>query len=323
MKRTPIGMLALLLILALLAGCSSKSTDQVTEEFAWNAAATDMEAPGETYAAAPAATGGNLSLESNSANGSTTIPQADVNRKLIKNVWLTAETEDFDGLMAGVTSRISQLGGYVENQEAYSGSAYRNSGSCRADLTIRIPADQLANFVSQVSEISNVTSSRESAEDVTLSYADTESRKKALETEQDRLLELMEQAETTEDLLAIESRLTDVRYQLESAASQLKLYDSLVSYSTVYLTVEEVQKLTPVQELSTWGKITTGFRENLQTLGDGLLGLLVFLTAGLPYWIPLALLALLCSFLIRRHRRKKQAAQPPQENRSHTAPPEA
>lgn len=45
MKRTPIGMLALLLILALLAGCSSKSTDQVTEEFAWNAAATDMEAP--------------------------------------------------------------------------------------------------------------------------------------------------------------------------------------------------------------------------------------------------------------------------------------
>ena len=85
MKRTPIGMLALLLILALLAGCSSKSTDQVTEEFAWNAAATDMAAPGETYAAAPAATGGNLSLESNSANGSTTIPQADVNRKLIKN----------------------------------------------------------------------------------------------------------------------------------------------------------------------------------------------------------------------------------------------
>ena len=73
--------------------------------------------------------------------------------------------------MAGVTSRISQLGGYVENQEAYYGSAYRNSGSCRADLTIRIPADQLANFVSQVSEISNVTSSRESAEDVTLSYA--------------------------------------------------------------------------------------------------------------------------------------------------------
>lgn len=221
MKRTPIGMLALLLILALLGKVQQQSTDQVTEEFAWNARYR-LEAPGRNLCRRPCRHWRKSIPGTNTANGSTTIPQADVNRKLIKNVWLTAETEDFDGLMAGVTSRISQLGGYVENQEAYYGSAYRNSGSCRRDLTIRIPADQLANFVSQVSEISNVTSSRESAEDVTLSYADTESRKKALETEQDRLLELMEQAETTEDLLAIESRLTDVRYQLESARVSAK-----------------------------------------------------------------------------------------------------
>lgn len=70
-----------------------------------------------------------------------------------------------------------------------------------------------------------------------------------------------------EDLLTIEARLTDVRYELESAASQLKLYDSLVSYSTVYLTIEEVQKLTPVQEQSTWERISTGFWENLQIFG--------------------------------------------------------
>ncbi len=318
MKRTPMGVLALLLALALLAGCSSNSTSKSMQEIAPDIAAPGMEAPGEAHAAT-AATNENLFLESSSATGSTPLPQADANRKLVKNVWLTAETEDFAGLMEGINSRISQLGGYVENQETYYGSAYRDSGSCRADLTIRIPVDQLAAFVSQVSEISNVTNSRESAEDVTLSYADTESRKKALETERDRLLELMEQAETTEDLLAIESRLTDVRYQLESAASQLKLYDNLVSYSTVYLTVEEVQKLTPIQELSTWEKITTGFQENLQALGDGLLSLLVFLIAGLPYWIPLALLAFLCGFLIRRHRRKRKAATP---QNGPTSPPE-
>lgn len=318
MKRTPMGVLALLLALALLAGCSSNSTNKSMQEIALDIAAPGMEAPSEAHAATAAANE-NLFLESSSVTGSTPLPQADANRKLVKNVWLTAETEDFAGLMEGINSRISQLGGYVENQETYYGSAYRDSGSCWADLTIRIPVDQLAAFVSQVSEISNVTNSRESAEDVTLSYADTESRKKALETERDRLLELMEQAETTEDLLAIESRLTDVRYQLESAASQLKLYDNLVSYSTVYLTVEEVQKLTPIQELSTWEKITTGFQENLQALGDGLLSLLVFLIAGLPYWIPLVLLAFLCGFLIRRRRRKRKAATP---QSGPTSPPE-
>ena len=238
----------------------------------------------------------------------------------MKTAWITAETEDFSSLTEGVTSRISQLGGYVENQETYYGSSYRDSGSRRSELVIRIPADQLAAFTSQIAEISNVISSRESAEDVTLTYADTESRKKALETQRDRLLELMAKAETMEDLLTIEARLTDVRYELESAASQLKLYDSLVSYSTVYLTIEEVQKLTPVQEQSTWERISTGFWENLQILGRVLLNCLIFLVTGLPYWIPLGLLVFLCCFLVRRHRKAKAAR--PQKDTPHNAPPE-
>ena len=92
-----------------------ESTDQVTEEFAWNAAATDMEAPGETYAV-PLLPLAEIYPWNPTLQTAATIPQADVNRKLIKNVWLTAETEDFDGLMAGVTSRISQLGGYVKTR---------------------------------------------------------------------------------------------------------------------------------------------------------------------------------------------------------------
>ena len=56
-----------------------------------------------------------------------------------------------------------------------------------------------------VSEIGNVTQKNESVEDVTLQYVDVESRKKALETEQERLMELLSSAENMEDLLAIES----------------------------------------------------------------------------------------------------------------------
>ena len=262
MKRTPFGILALLLALTLLAGCSSNTSKSLAED-AWETPAFAQEAVGDL---ALPASNGTMSTEASPEAASAT-PEVATNRKLVKTAWITAETEDFSSLTEGVTSRISQLGGYVENQETYYGSSYRNSGSRRSELVIRIPADQLAAFTSQIAEISNVISSRESAEDVTLTYTDTESRKKALETQRDRLLELMAKAETMEDLLTIEARLTDVRYELESAASQLKLYDSLVSYSTVYLTIEEVQKLTPVQEQSTWERISTGFRENLQILG--------------------------------------------------------
>ena len=66
-------------------------------------------------------------------------------------------------------------------------------------------------------------------ENVTLQYVSTESRVKALETEQTRLLELLENAETMEDLLTIEARLTDVRWELENYASQLRVLDNQVN----------------------------------------------------------------------------------------------
>ena len=100
------------------------------------------------------------------------------------------------------------------------GSRYRY-----ADLTLRIPVEKLAEFTAAVNSLSNVVSSSRNTEDVTLQYVDTESRVKTLETERDRLLELMEQAETMSDLLEIESRLTEVRGELERYASQLKVLD--------------------------------------------------------------------------------------------------
>ncbi len=317
MKRASLAILALVLTLALLAGCSSNTAKSQAED-AWETPTFAQEVTGDL--AFPASNGA-MSTEASPAAGASAAPEVAANRKLVKTVWITAETEDFSSLTEGITSRISQLGGYVENQETFYGSSYRNSGSRRSELVIRIPADQLAAFTSQVAEISNVVTSQESAEDVTLTYTDTESRKKALETQRDRLLELMAKAETMEDLLTIEARLTDVRYELESAASQLKLYDSLVSYSTVHLTIEEVQQLTPVQEQSTWEKVSTGFRKNLHTLGDVLLNCLIFLVTGLPYWVPLGLLVFLCCFLLRRHRKAKAARS--QKDVPHNPSPEA
>ena len=272
MKRT--AFFALFWILVLLAGCSSNSAGS----------AGDMQPPAE---AAPGLSTEAAAGEETAADSHSVSMSSDPGRKLIRTVWLTAETENFSGLMEQVSSHTTQLGGYVESQEADYGNASDQAQARRADLTIRIPAEQLQTFVGRISELSHILRSRETAEDITLTYADTESRMAALETERDRLMALMEQAETMEDLLAVESRLTEVRYQLESTGSQLKLYDNLVSYSTVY------------------------FRENLSSLGSGLASLLVFLAAGTPYWVPLALLALLLFLLVRRLRKRAKAGSPP------------
>mgnify|MGYP002226154573 CR=1 FL=1 len=83
---------------------------------------------------------------------------------------------------------------------------------------------------------------------MTLTYVDLQSHRDALQTEQERLLQLLEQAESIEDIITIEQRLSDVRYQLESMESQLRSYDNQVDYSTVYLYIDEVEVYTPVEE---------------------------------------------------------------------------
>ena len=108
-----------------------------------------------------------------------------------------------------------------------------------------------------------MTNKQESVEDVTLSYADVESRKKTLLVEQERLWALLEKADTTEAIITLESRLSEIRYQLESYESQLRLMENQVSYSTVNLYVEEVILLTPTEEETVGSRIRRGFSENL------------------------------------------------------------
>ena len=136
-----------------------------------------------------------------------------------------------------------------------------------------------------------VTSTREETENVTLQYVSTKSRVEALETEQKRLLELLEEAGSMEDLLTIESRLTDVRWELENYASQLRVLDNQVDYSTVYLNINEVDKPKAVTERTVWQKIGDGFSENAGDMWDGLVNAFIWMLTMIPYLIPLALIA--------------------------------
>ncbi|MBE6945845.1 MAG: DUF4349 domain-containing protein [Ruminococcaceae bacterium] len=244
-------------------------------------------------------------------------------QKLIKTVSIDTQTEDMDTLLNELSIQIDRLGGYVENREVYNGSAYSRNVSRWASLIVRVPVENLNQLVQEVQGVSNVIRHNENVDDVTLRYVDTASHKAALETEYDRLMVLLEKAETMADLLEIEARLTDVRYELENITSQLRVYDNKITYATVNLSIEEVQKLTPVAEPSVGQRISGGFMESLADVGEGLLDLLVFLLANSPQILLWAAILLGVFFLIRYMRRKKRARkQREQENRSRQIPGE-
>ena len=301
LKKWMVGALAAAVVAGSLAGCGQKASMQKERYESVNNAVYEMEETG-AYDSAPMALSAN---QRSAAAGSASQPLPQ-NRKWVITMSLSAETGDLDAALDAVLVKVSQMEGYVESQSVSGGSA--GSGRHRyANLTLRIPANVVDGFVEEVAGLTNLVSSSRNVQDITLTYSDTAGRVTALETEQARLLELMEQAENMSDLLEIEARLTEVRYQLENYASTLRLYDNQVDYATVSLYISEVEKYTPVEEPGFWEKITSGLADSIVNLGETIVASITWLIIDLPYLAVIALVVWLITALTKRSLRKRKA----------------
>lgn len=302
--------LAILMALSLLAGCSAKAANDSADSAMMKSEYSmsyDAEY-GYVVESTPAASG----IYDTSENPDSSTDVSVTEQKIIKTVDVTAETEDMDTLLASIAEKVAELGGYMERQEVYNGSAYSSRRNRNADMTIRIPVEKLNGFMDQVAGLSNVVNKTESIDDVTLTYVATESRVKALETEEERLLELLAKAESMSDLLEIESRLTEVRYELESYTTQLLVLQNKVSYSTVNLYVSEVVEYTPVAEETVWQRISGGFMDSLEGIWNGVVEIFVFLAANLPYLVVIGAVGTVVVLrLLRSGKKRKNKVQPP------------
>ena len=298
--NTTMKLIALLLALTMLAGCGSSSSPAMKNEMA-------MDMPMATESAMMAS--GTLSGASDSV-----AQEVSTDQKLIKRVNMDAETEDLEALLPLLMEEISALGGYIESQEIYNGSSYASYRHRNAQLTIRVPAENLNGLVDQVKGASNVISYSESVEDVTLTYVDMETRILVLETERDRLLELMEKAENMSDLLQIEARLTQVRGNLESINSQLKVLQNQVSYATIELYISQVKVYTEVEEQTVWQRIGSGFVKNLKNIGEDLVDFFVWGVTYSPQLILWAGILTVAVILLRRKPWKKKVKAAPRND---------
>lgn len=295
-NRILAAVLAVLLLLSLTA-CAAKSASSgyAAYENAYDAAAPMAPAEG-IYDA---------------GSGNSALPEVS-NRKLIKTVRMEAETQDLDVLLGQLDEQVALLGGYMEERNVRNGGTYSGSSYRYANLTIRIPASMADSFIAKVEDYSNITSSSQSVEDITLQYVAVQSRVDALEAEQARLLELMEQAENMAELLDIEARLTDVRYELEYVASQMRTYDNLVDYATIHLSISQVRELTPPEPEGFFSRIGNGFVENLKDVGHGIVEVFIWFITGIPYFVVLGIIAAVIVIVCRKlpKRKKKQKDTP-------------
>lgn len=233
---------------------------------------------------------------------------APVERKLIRNVSMNLETREFDALTKSISDAVTFFGGYMEQADVSGNSLYWSGerSSRYSNITARIPENKLDAFLTEVSRQGNVTYKNESVQDVTLQYTDITSRKKTLQMEQERLWELLEKAESVDAVIALEARLSEVRYQLESIESQLRTLDNQIVYSTVYLSIQEVQVLTSTDPDTIPVRIQKGLSRSFNTLKISSVDFLVWFISSLPILAVFAVLVFIAVIIFKKPLKRRK-----------------
>lgn len=246
-------------------------------------------APGEPDAPTDAAQGGSEIYQNTRA-------------KLIRRAELNIQTEQFDQSVQALNQLVSECGGYFEMASINGGGRRDAYASRSGEYIVRVPAEKYGQFFHSAGDLGYVTSSTESSEDVGERYYDTEARLKTQRTKQERLLALLERAETMEDIIALESALSDVEYQIEMYSSELNRFDALIGFSTFTLYIHEVGQITQeVGEASSLGqRMAAGVEASFRNLVKGFQDLLVWVSYHLFLTVILAAVLAVAVVLGRR-----------------------
>lgn len=207
--------------------------------------------------------------------------QSDIYQKLIKRVYMQMESTDFESDISSIKNQVAAVGGYVESLSLTGNSLTEHNAVRDSNMIIRIPEDKLDDFLNAAEAIGNIRYKSEEITDITLQYIDTEEHLKSLRQEQERLAILMNQAENIEDILQIESRLSQIRYEVESYASQIKIYDNQINYSTIDLSIREV-KIYSTQKDGILTRMLNGMRNNFDFISHFLINMVVLFVSSLP-----------------------------------------
>lgn len=308
--------LAVLLTAIVLAGCgSSGKSEAAAESAAYDAgsykrsndfvtADTSAELDGDYEEA--------VAEEAPVSRSAETVTEADVKDQgsmIIRNANISMDVDDLNVFSENLKRTVNSYKGYIEsaNVNDYDSDYSENRYGY---FTVRIPAERLDDFLSIVEGEGNITSKGESAEDVTMEYVDIEAHIATYEAERDSLMQLMDRAESIEDILKIREQLRDINYELDSLKRQLKSMQNKVSYSTVSIDAKETRSIMGSSKKKSFAaRIAEKFVEEFADGWEIALDVLIFIVTRIPLFAILGGVVFVIVKIVKKIRSKgnKQA----------------
>ena len=327
---------ALFLTTALvLGGCGASGGSSSADYAKGNYAAATEEAPAESYdggyyadedfesgfdeelaEAEAQAYGGTEKSESKAdrEDQGEDVKAAKSEEKLVYTCSISMETLTFAETEAKIREAITKYKGTISSESASDGN-YRwyyedgGSGTKTLYMTIRIPTKHYRDFLKDLEGVGgSIRSSSMNVENITRRYNDQSVRIQALETQEKRLLEMMDKAETIKEMITVEDRLTEVQTELNQARTGLAVMDHDVAYSTIDLNLQEVIRYSENKITQTFGeRIVSAFNNSFADFRDFLEDLSIALIYLLPYILLIAVIVLIVGFLTRKGRAERRA----------------
>ncbi len=306
MKKWMVILLSIFLAV-LIAGCSSNSSEE---------SQSDDSSNSQDYAATESA--GELK---NKAEISTDASEQENNpqekqignvsdRMVIYTANLSIQVNSYDDTLAFIQQELEKSNGYIVDSNSYSAEKDLVEGT----LTVRIPQERFQTFLKVVEDGSTkVVDQSITGQDVTEEFVDLESRLKSKQVVEKRLLEFMEKAEKTEDLLKISTDLATVQEEIEQIKGRMNYLDNQVSLATVTIFIKEKKVNVPElenAELNTWEETKKQFMQSVNFLLQASSSIIVFFIGSLPILFVIGGLLIILWFIVKR-KRKKQQGKPP------------
>lgn len=255
----------------------------------------------------------------NPAPGLQPIPSGntapDTSRLVIQTADLSIVVKDVNARVKAIEDMAKAMGGFIVSVNVYQTYASDGNQVPQAQIVVRVPQEKLADAITQVKQDTvDVTNENRAGTDVTDQYVDLQSRLKAKQAAEEQLLKIMQDANKTEDVLAVYSQLQQIESDIEVLKGQIKYYEQSAALSALSVTIVAEETVKPI-EVGGW-KPQGVARDAIQSLvyfWQGFVNFLIqfflfILPVLITIGIPLYLVLLLLRWILRKTRRPKAAA---------------
>lgn len=155
-------------------------------------------------------------------------------RKLIISVDLSVNSKDIEKSYKSIEEKVKEYKGYFENIDSY---------KYRYFIALRIPKDNLYNFLEFIENNQNVQNKNINTEDITKNYYDIENRIKNREALLDKFRNYLKEAKNIEEILSVEDRINNLTYEIERMKGNFENLTSLIEYSKVNITIKNPEAM--------------------------------------------------------------------------------